>query len=498
MPAAILPNVSPRILPITRPAILRLQPGASGPTKHVTQPFACRQQPLPTNALDDTSSNSLNSRMPLFAPALAGLTDIVVSYPGFGLANPEADFPVAYAVTSAIEYPAGTFTPLYVNGSRTLNVTPGRTNARFDPCPIYIPPGAQFWLKSFATWSAGHFWLAIECCAFEVGSWTIRGTNLTDQTLTATAFASTSAYGFTGVVYGRLSSSLASVGIIGDSISASTGDAPHPNTGAVFFDAALNGQIPVANFAKGSDNLATYLMRPDGRRMALRDSITHLIMAHCRNDMGGALATTKANFLTTIAPYLAAGVKVYAATCLPSSTSVDGWVSVAGQTATGPESNRLPFNDWLRTNWQSFGLEGLLDIATVMDPTDSGIWTFDPGATGRAGAGFATLTGGVVSSVVRAGYNGFSSSNGSAYAVSTTVPCVVYSAPGDPGVGARVDAVTNGAGLMSFTVVDGGSGYLVPPMIAPPSAFSADGIHPGRRGIMEWVKQAGFGPGMFV
>jgi len=462
------------------------------------------QRAMPDGLTVETVANTLNSRMGLTTPTSGSVTDIVLSYPQFVQNNPEEDFGVSYTVTAAIEYPAGTFTPVWTAaGSRSLSVGPGRGVVSFQPCPVAIPAGTRFWVKTFASWTPGNFSLSAKCASFVAGDGTVRGTDLSDNTLVAGTPTTTSTAGFGPSVYGRISSPGAVLGVIGDSISQTATEPGDPVTGWQFFQRAMRGVIPVLNAGRNSDSMAFYLQRNEGRSSLFRDSITHMWMALGRNDCGvSSLANMKTNYQKIIAQYLARGIPVYGSTITPWVTSTDGYITRANQTIVtsgGREVTRLAFNDWLRTNWKSLGLTNLADWALVIDPSSTGLWSFDPVGTGRSAQGFATISNGVVTACSMGSYLLTNNSGGSAYAASTTIPCGVITYPGASGGGAVITGTANSSGLITaYTVVDGGSDYSYPPMVSPYGSWTNDGIHPDSRGYDMIIAGCQMCPEMFV
>ena len=126
--------------------------------------------------------------------------------PAVLLQHPEADFGVTYTVRAAIEYPAGTFTR--VDGSGPARPG-GGARARDGELPAGacggIPAGTKFWVKTFASWTPGNFYLSNHAASWISGDGTRRGTGLTDDTTTAATLMTTSSAGFGPSVYGRLS-----------------------------------------------------------------------------------------------------------------------------------------------------------------------------------------------------------------------------------------------------------------------------------------------------
>lgn len=461
------------------------------------------QRAVPDGLTIDTTSNTLNSRMGVTTATAGAVTDIVLSYPQFANLIPEEDFGVAYDVTAAIEYPAGTFTPVWTaTGSRTLSVVPGRALTSFAPCPIRIPAGTRFWIKTFASWTPGNFYLSAKCASWVAGDGTDRDTDLSDNTLVAGTPTTTSIAGFGPSVYGRIGAPTAVLGVIGDSISQTATEAGNPVTGWSFLQRAMRGIVPVLNTGRNSDSMGLYLQRYEGRSAVFRDSITHLIMALGRNDCAnGNEATMKAEYVKIINPYLARGIKVFGNTITPYTNSTDGWISLSGQTiVSNREECRQDFNAWLRANWVALGLSGLADWAHAVDRADTGKWSFDSVGTGRSAQGFATLSAsGGVASCVMGSYQLTNNSGGQEYAVSAITPCSVITYPGGTGGGAVINGLANSSGLITtYSVLSPGTGYNYPPMVSPKGAWTSDGIHPCSRGYDQIIAQCQIGPEMLT
>ena len=464
---------------------------------------------LPDDFLNDTTSNSLNSRKICRAPGLSDITDIVLAYPGFGLNNPEQDLPVNYTVTAAVEYPIGTPPrQVFFNGAPSALIRAGRVLVRTDPLPVTIPAGAQFAVKTFASWTAGNFWLTSLTAAQMIGEWTERGTGLADHTLdNGPRIPTFNLCGFGPVVYGTLATPTAVVGLIGDSWGALTGDYTDPLTGYSGWGRAMRGAIPFINLAKGGDSAVNYFNRSEGRNLVLRNGITHCIWEMGGNDLfgGASVADLISNLRNAIGPFLDRGVKCHAMTLTPRATSTDGWITARNQRPMNMavENVRLPYNAWLRANWASTGLSGIFDTARAIDPADAGIWGADFNAVAIANpcAGFATLSGGTVSAVASAAYNGNSSAGGPYPPGGRVFPCVVYPYPNTGGSGAAVNAVTDAVNpwVASYNIVNGGSGYTYPPMISSAGSWTGDGVHPNTRGWNEILNATGnIAPETFV
>jgi hypothetical protein len=487
-------------------------PPVVGPT-HLPPTQVCvgnTEFALPDDFATDTQNNSLNSRKLCYAPALSDITDIVLAFPGFGLNNPEQNLPGAYTVTASVEYPLGTPPhQVFFGGAGSATVASGRTLLRTDPLPITIPAGAGFAVKTYATWTVAAFWMSTLNASAMLGEWTARGVGLSDHTLDNQSLATTSnAAGFAPIVYATLNTPTAVVGLVGDSWGAITSDWLNPTIGYNGWGRAMRGAIPFINLARSGDSAANYFGRPEGRNLVLRNGITHCIWEMGGNDLfgGASIATLIGNLESAINPFLDRGIKCYAMTLTPRSTSTDGFITAQNQTivSAAVENVRVPYNAWLRGGFASIGLSGVFDVAHAIDPTDSGLWGFDPQASravANSCSGFATLANGAVASVANAAYTWNSSAGGPYPPGGVSIPCVVYAYPNSGGAGAQVNAVTDATNpwVASYTVVNGGSGYTYPPMISTAGCWTPDGVHPNSRGWNEVLNACGnIAPETFV
>lgn len=467
---------------------------------------ACTQRGAIDSFRTDTTNNSMNFRATCVAPKMTSLVDLVLGFPQYANQVPEANLPTGYTIaTAAIEYPAGTFTQVFFAGSASQAVSPGAGIVFSDPCasPV-IPAGATFWVKGHLTWTPGTFLLGSWMAASIVGDWTVLGSSIADHTLDATTQTTTwTDSGFAPAIYARHVTPCPVVGILGDSLSGSGIPVlASPTYPALNVDLSMQGQIATLNCARGGD--AGFEMFVNGRTHAGRDAqmrnrITHLFYLMGRNEVA-ALATMQATIQKATAPYIARGVKVYACTVTPVSTSTDNWATTVNQTTDASESNRLAYNAWLRASFGSIGLTGIFDWAHVVDPSDTGKWNAD-GTAGASGYGVATLSGGTVASVALATFNGGIDSKGSGYpgSVGATIPCTVAAFPGDPGTGAAVHGLSDGSGRCASFVVDTpGSGYVIPPMVAANGQWTTDGTHIAPRAWHQIIKLSGMNPALLT
>lgn len=465
--------------------------------------------PLSDGVRTDTTSNSMNVRRGAMAPASCDITDIVVAIPGSYFGAFEYTMPTPWTVVAAsIEYPAGTFYPLFANGSASLAVIPGRTMARFDPCPITVPAGQKFWVKVFLTWTPGSMKMQNLSQWEIIGNWTNTGTDLTDQTQTTTVLPSnfvTNLYGNL-MVFGRCSSPQPLVvGFLGDSIMCNGTDQPDPNTGAIAMEKALRNRVPFINISIGGDSSAAYLTRHECRDLYLRGldgrvGITDLMFTMGRNEISSA-AALQDRIATATRLWVNRGVRVHGWTVTPGTTSTDNWATIENQTVSDPasEAQRVPYNAWLRANYQAIGMTSIIDAGRIMDPTDSGKWNCD-GTAGYWGLMVPTMNGRAIASVNKAIFNGTNADGrGRDYPPNQTVNCAIYPYPGDTGTGGGAVSLTfTSAGQFPDTaMVSAGGDYDFPPMIVVPGQWAGDGVHPATRGYQEIIKQSGFSPEWF-
>jgi hypothetical protein len=460
---------------------------------------ACRQGAILSSAENDSTNNSLNSRLRCVAPP-GGLRNICVAFPGFGEAIPEALLPTGYAAAVSVEYPSGSFTRLTFDGKDGVEISPGLTLQFSDLADLEIPGGAVFYIKTYAKWVAGNFWLAQQVASSLADEWTNRGTDLADHTLSSAVLPSTDWSGLAPSIFTADLLPPAALGIIGDSIAFGS-DVPSPIDASKFIDRAMRNQIPAINLARNGDFFRAYVAQPAGREQLLLGHVTSLICQYGLNDISGGtpLEAMKARAQAAWARYLTAGIKVWQTTITPRTTSTDNWATTANQKLVNPapEAVRQEFNGWIRENYRALGLSGYLDFAHAVDPGDSGLWNVD-GVAGAGAAGFCSLAAGKVSACNLARYAHNASSHGENYPPNAVIPCVVYGYPGETGALPRIVANSNDRGrIAGFEIVETGSGLLYPPMVSPQGQWTADGTHLAPRGANAIIASTGLAPGMF-
>jgi hypothetical protein len=177
------------------------------------------------------------------------------------------------------------------------------------------------------------------------------------------------------------------IGLIGDSIMSGAGD------GIIFLNESGgwglrmltdNPASPTTYLyqhfrtSKGSSTGGDQVGPGTAIRFSMLTGCTHIVDEYAVNDIGSnayTLAGLQAVCLARWATYKALGLKVYATTSTPSTTSTDAWATVAGQTPGanfGLNSKWSQYNDWIRTT--PAPLDGFIDVAaTVLDPSGT-VW----------------------------------------------------------------------------------------------------------------------------
>lgn len=480
---------------------------------------AVRQHPIADGVNTVTAvsgSNTMNCRASCYSPRDASLTDIVLGFPGFYEALPEANMTTNFTATASIEYPAGTLTQVRFGGATSQVVTAGYPIYYSDPVPLRIPANTQFWVKCFLSWTGGSvaFPLSSYGVCGAATEWATVGTGLSDNTMTTTTLSPTypcppyqQGSGYIPAVFARFSSPVPVLGLVGDSIDdgGGNGDIIESVYGGVGFERALRNVVPVLNFARFGETAANWATRPAGRLALTADAITHVLIGYGRNDLdGGASSSTLLSRIRVIADYyLSRGVQVFVRTVTPRTTSTDGFITTANQTVhnAGFEAQRIAYNALVRGSFRSYGWSGIFDVSRVVDPGDVGIWNADTGVTGRQSYGVATLSAGAVASVARPTMSAGSAFGSTGYPASqSALACVVYRTADDPirSGDAVVTCATDGSGVVTgFTVVSGGS-YTYPPLVTPQGIWTYDGTHPTTRSYNAMFAGTGLGPSAFA
>jgi lysophospholipase L1-like esterase len=186
------------------------------------------------------------------------------------------------------------------------------------------------------------------------------------------------------------------VSIWGDSITEGVGDTPDATEGFATKACRL-AAIPSVKLGKGSERGASQTIGSRiARRLAISDGATHAIYEHGTNDY-------RSPVMRSTPPYLAAntiincqrlksrGMKVYATTLVPATSSSDAWATVVGQTVHVNDGWRTRYNDWLRDG-APVAQTTLSAATTINGATITGLVS----TTGFETAGLAIIDGQII------------------------------------------------------------------------------------------------------
>lgn len=277
-------------------------------------------------------------------------------------------------VTAAIEYPAGTFTPLLFGGAGAVSIpATGANLAESDEATLAtaIPAGAQFWIRSQVVVTSGQKWVqgyligtALgEAVDFSTGVAKVTGGTISNY---ATPDLTHRAYGPVGVKATAFSGTpvTRAYASLGDSIMRADGDAAGDAHGNFqYVGRAMSGRYPYFNTGM-SGARARYQPTHLTYRKALYAAlgVTDIVMDYGVNDLidPRSAAQIKADNEAIIAELVAAipGLRVHPTTITPkTSASSDGYKTVTGQTVLatpagafdgGAASQRAIYNGYVR------------------------------------------------------------------------------------------------------------------------------------------------------
>jgi lysophospholipase L1-like esterase len=399
-------------------------------------------------------------------------------------------------VTSSIELADGSILPVPFRGLRAVVIESGGF-AVSDPVTLDLPKGTAIRSRTYVTVTSGKWprgwngsYVGTLGDSAEVGA---SGT-ITDKTLTGSvgSASSTAMYGPSAIIgKGSTVYDVPSIGLVGDSImwgQGSEGNTRVSQAGSGFGAVALNNNFNFVNVGDPGDRATITSVRANhSLRWLMLQGCTHVISNFGVNDLsnGVTLADWQASAISIWTQLVARGAKVWQTTITPVTTSTDGWLTAANQTA-GSFGAINPANLWLR--------DGAPMLAGVAVATGS-----SAGGTLRAGAGGHPLTGvfdtaltvttvdgkwkDALSVVSRTGLSGTSGGTTLTAATSQfTIPTDRYKRIIIPGAGAagglyvgQIAAYTSGTSVTvspAFgTTVSGVTGTVFDPM-------TNDGVHP--------------------
>lgn len=299
---------------------------------------------------------------------------------------PEAGSGADLVLHAAVEYPVGVFSELNFSGSAT-GVIPSGANLLNDPEPVAIPKGAEFWVRTYATCTAG------VPCAYNVsGDQQSTNTNAHQSRFAESGVvdvvmggAITSMSNSTGLAYGPVAiigeTNQPSFIIYGDSIALGAGDVADSTVHMGAVARGIGSEYPYILAACGGDRLGNLLLS-NTRRIALADYCTHAVNQYGSND----IMSEQISHMTMLSRMdefakLLPDHSIYATTIVPRSTSTDSWTTTANQTPVASGAQRVYFNNAVRDGVP--GYVGYFEIADALETTrNSGIWKVTGAAFG--------------------------------------------------------------------------------------------------------------------
>jgi lysophospholipase L1-like esterase len=305
------------------------------------------------------------------------MTEIALGYANVvSMGSREVAGPNPITVRCAVEY-NGVFYPLYLRGSRDAVIAPGGY-AEFEPVFVDVPKGATYYVRTLVTVDAGGKWpYGVYTGAAYLGDGVEQGTGITDKTTTGVVTGSNNyAYGPASIRALRIDGT-SDVAAVGDSIAYGLGDSIDRGT----IVRSLDGKLPLRNLGYPGAQASDFIGRYAGLRLRLARGASHWIVMFGTNDIsaGKSAQQVKDDLLAVYRLGETLGVRVWAGTIPPRTTSTDSWVSTGNQTKAATEAVRVEVNDWVRTIPSP--LAGVFDTADGWETSrNSGIWK--PGITG--------------------------------------------------------------------------------------------------------------------
>lgn len=267
--------------------------------------------------------------------------------------------------TATLEYPQGTFTPIGIRSGTGASVAAG-FDIVSDVVAVTIPANVDFWIRTYATWSANQN-IALQ----QMPTYTNQSSDLSATPVDKTQVSGNAGFQTVGLapirVEAQVSITSKTLFVDGDSITNGTGDGLDFSRGYVNF--ACDGVVDVQKVAAPTTR-AMYEASPATRyrKARLLNGCTAAYENYGINDLSNSqtVAQLQANKIL-LWQWLgsAPGIRrVYCGTLVPLTTTSDGWTSVGGQTLLSMETNRTTFNSWIRDGAPLVSTSNLTPAAT--------------------------------------------------------------------------------------------------------------------------------------
>lgn len=328
--------------------------------------------------IDNSSPGNKQTQCRSAHVASEDLTSIRVCFAGFSNGGnvggniTDTGIGAATTITAGIEY-NGTFVQLKFSGSNSGTI-PDAGTVWSDYATISIPAGSTFWVRNLRTNPNGIFFNGWQNSTLGEAT-EVAASGLTDKTLSGTITDSGNGWSVPPLAIVGMTRN-ASVVIIGDSLSAGTGDSEAASHDGKIGVIARSLTVPFVNIGRGSSTASGWATQAAGANAVIQKG-SHLIMVLGSNDInGGQTSSQVIASIQSVAALARSGQKVYCCTMLPrqSVASDDDWATLAGQHVdTTFDLQRVPFNTAARAGIS--GTTGTYDIALGLESSlNSGKW----------------------------------------------------------------------------------------------------------------------------
>lgn len=316
------------------------------------------------------------------------VTDVSLKYANYYASGSQESVGLNDITVRAAIFYNSVYYPMYFRGVRDVTIQPG-VIVESDRLGIDIPAGTTFYIMTYVTVAtSGQKWPLSKLFVRSYGEEYVPSVTPSDLSTTGGYTAAGNANGYGPMqVLTRNTNTNPYVAVIGDSISDGTGDLTNVNSTdgleRGFVLRALIPDFPVQVLSQPGGQAAQFNFGSMGRRFTMLGDAEAAIIAYGANDLAGAktFAQLQAS-LQYIWDYCAArGMRVFATTITPKTTSTDSWATTANQTIAysgATELVRTQINDWIRT--KPAPLTGYFDTADAAESArNSGKWRVDLG-----------------------------------------------------------------------------------------------------------------------
>jgi lysophospholipase L1-like esterase len=330
------------------------------------------------------------------SPANYSVSGLQLLYTNWNMAgNPVTETDNADTITVKAAIDVGNIVyPVYFNGLRIATLLPGAT-VLSDPLPIDLAPGTQFFTRTFVSTTGVYPQSNSPVLQSSRGEGVTQATDLTGSGAVAVTAINTNFYGPSAILGLTGYSRQLSIALLGDSTVRGANSIQDADANSSTYSRWCGNLTGYVNFGCDSDRAVTVAVQENRRRrfqMLAMCNPTHAVLQLGINDVGNGQTDDqlRANLLIIGDAIARLGILPIIACTTPHSSSVDGWISVAGQTVLS-STGRTANNDWRRTLPAPF--VAVLDPNTYFESSyNSGLWTpsstidgLHPGSAGITG-----------------------------------------------------------------------------------------------------------------